>query len=145
VLRAPFGVLVLPYAVDVDGALSYALLRFAAGRDRGWQPLLGEGARGQAPLEAAREAAWRVARVPRDAVFVALDSRATIEQTPQRCAVAEYAFGVRVAAAELCPSRAEFEHRWVSYEIADGLLHDEPDRNALFELRRRLGRPAAYC
>jgi hypothetical protein len=142
VRRAPFAVLVLPYAVDLDGDVAYAVFRGASGRDRAWSALTGDGVRGETPLEAARREAWRVAGVPGDAAYLALDSRATIDVHDGPCGVPERAFAVRVCTDEVCPPRRQLEHRWVSYDVADGLLCCETDRNALWELRRRLGRPA---
>jgi dATP pyrophosphohydrolase len=144
--RVPFAVLVLPYSVELDGAVSYALFRGPGLQHRAWHVLAGEGVRGETPLEAARREAWQLARVPSDAAYLALDSRATIELQGLPCGRhAEHAFAVRVCPDEVRPRRRPLEHHWVSYEIATGLLHDQAERDALWELRHRLGRPAACC
>jgi hypothetical protein len=137
-------VLVVPYTVDLDGSVRYALFRRSA-ESGAWQALRGTARRGETPLDGARHAAAELAAVPADAVFFALDSRAAIEIAEASCHVAEYAFGVRVCDDEVDGSRCGLEHRWVAYDVADGLLHCAADRNALFELRRRLGRPATCC
>ena len=138
--RAPFLVLVLPYAVELDGAVTFAIFRPGADDERGWHALTGDPARGEPPLDAAR----RISGAPADAAWLKLDSRATIELPAASCGVPEYAFAVRVTPDEIAP-RPRLDCRWVPYEIADRLLRDESDRNALYELRRRLGRLAPCC
>lgn len=140
--RAAFGVLVVPYSVALDGTVTYALFRHANERHGGWQALRGAPLRGETPLRGAQREAHRIAGVPPDAVYFTLDSRAAIELPDVCCHVAVYAFGVRVCEDEVRPAAEELEHRWVHYEIADGLLSLAADRDALWELQRRLGRPA---
>lgn len=141
---APFAVVVLPYAVELDGAIAYAVFRDAAGGDGAWHVLGGRGMNGEVPLEGARRVAWQRAAIPPDAAYLALDSRRAVAVS-DRAMVAEHAFAVRVCADELHSRRAELEHHWVAYEIAQGLLHREADLDALWELRRRLGHPATCC
>jgi dATP pyrophosphohydrolase len=137
--RGPYGVLVIPYAPDAFVDVAYAVFRSPA--DRGcWHLVTGPGRRGEAPLQAARRHALQQAGVPGDAAYVALDSRATIpvESCAGACGLPEYAFAVRVEPAELrVPT--EQEHCWVSYEVAEGLVRRESERDALWELRRRFG------
>ncbi|MEA2220209.1 MAG: dihydroneopterin triphosphate diphosphatase [Solirubrobacteraceae bacterium] len=145
VRHAPFAVLVLPYAVALDGTTSFVVFRPASQREPGWHALAGDGVRGELPLDAARREACDAAGVPSDAAWLALDSRATVEHPATPRGVPEFAFGVRVIEDEVRSPRGRLDHRWVSYELADGLLDREADRNALYELRRRLGRPAGCC
>lgn len=141
--RAPFEVLVLPYALDAFPEVAYAVFRSRADRDGCWHGLGGGGERDETPLEAARRHAWQHAGVPEDAHYVALDSRATITaRCTGICGLPEYAFAVRVDPTELCVP-AGHQHCWVSYDVAAGLMHRESERNALWELRRRLGRRPA--
>jgi hypothetical protein len=142
--RAPFAVLVLPYAVALDGVVSYAVFREPALSHRTWHLLAAHALRAETPLEAARRAAWQIAEVPPDAAYLALDTRSTIELQGAPSELAAHAFAVRVCTDEVCPRRRHVEHHWVSYRIADGLLHNQADRDALWELRRRLG-PATCC
>jgi len=142
---ALFAVLVVPYAVELDGAVAYAVFRPATGRDRAWHALSAEGLRGMSPLDAARWRAWRMAGVPRDAAYLTLDSRASIPEPDAPAGLPEHAFAVRVCADEVRPPPGQLEHSWVTYEIADRMLHCQADRNALWELRRRLGHPASCC
>jgi|GEM_PF-2438852 len=143
--NAPFEVLVLPYSVELDGHVSYAVFRGAGRRGRAWHALAGEGVRGETALEAARREAWRAADIPTDALYLALDTRAASDPSEAACWVAAYAFAVRVCEDEVRPRRRGLEHHWVSYEIARGLLQAQGDRDALWELRQRLGRPAPCC
>lgn len=140
--RPPFAVLVLPYCVELDGAISYAVFRGATRRDVAWHALAGHGVRGELPLEAARREAWRIAEIPPDAAYLALDSRRTIGGDEGAPGYPEHVFAVRVCLDEVRPRRRQLQHHWVSYEIAAGLLQSDADRNALWELRHRLGRPA---
>jgi hypothetical protein len=140
--RGPFCVLVILYAPDAFVDVAYAVFRGQSDR-RCWHTVAGRGARGETPLEAARRHALQ-AGVPDDAGFLALDSRARIliESCASACALPEYAFAVRVEPSELRVP-AEREHCWVSYEVAEGLLRRQSERDALWELRRRLGRRRA--
>ncbi len=140
--RAAFGVLVVPYTVELDGRVSCAVFRGIDEPEAGWHALRGVPLRGEAPLQAARRAARLIAGVPLDAVYFMLDSRAAIELPDGACHAPEYAFGVRVCEDEVDAAEELLEHRWVGFEVADGLLHCAADRNALWELQRRLGRPA---
>jgi hypothetical protein len=144
VRHAPFAVVILPYAVELDGEVRHAVFgtRPECGW-RTWRALAGTGARRESPLDAARREALHAARIPPDAAYLALDSRASLEHGDAAVAIAEFAFAVRVWPDEVSPPDPALEVRWVPYEIAHGLLSREADRNALWELRRRLGRPAA--
>ncbi len=140
----PFAVAILPYAVELDGAIRYAVSRTWSGHERrSWRVLPGCGRRGEPPLEAARREALRIAAVPPDAAYLALDSCAALDSDAIPGGLPHFAFGVRVCCDELRPQGAQLELRWVTYEIADGLLWHEAERSALWELRRRLGHPAA--
>lgn len=139
--RAPFTVLVLPYTVELDGEVSYAVFRGRSRRDVAWHGLAGEGVRGEEPLEAARREAWRIAEVPPDALYLALDSRRRIAAGDDE-PIVEHVFAVRVCQDEVRPRRDRLAHDWVSFDIAKGRLQSQGDRDALSELRRRIGRPA---
>lgn len=143
--RAAFAVLVVPYAVALDGAVSYAVFREQGERDDPWHLLAARGLRGETPLEAARRAAWQIAELPPDAACLALDTRPMIALAGAPCELPAHAFGVRVSADEVRPRRRDVAHHWVAYRIADGLLHDQAERDVLWELRRRLGSPAPCC
>jgi hypothetical protein len=142
--RAAFAVLVVPYTVGLDGGVTYAVFR-RRGEAGGWHALRGAPQRGETPPQAARRETLRLAGVPEDAVYFALDSRAALELRDVACHVAEHAFGVRVCEDEICAAPHGLEHRWVRYDVAEGLLRRAAERNALWELRRRLGRPAGCC
>lgn len=138
--RATFAVLVIPYAVDAFAEVAYALCRARGDEDEWWHAPAGHGARGETPVVAARRLGAMLAGVPDDAPYRGLDSRALIEADgcAGACGLAEYAFAVRVDPAGL-PAPAGHERLWASYEVADGLLRREAERNALWELARRLG------
>ncbi len=139
--RPPFAVLVLPYCVELDGEVSYAVFRGATA-GHAWHALAGHGVHGETPLEAGRREAWRIAAIPPDAAYLALDSRRAIAADDPAGAVADHVFAVRVCLDEIRPRRRLLQHRWVSYEIAQRLLRSATDIDALWELRHRLGRPA---
>ena len=135
--RFAFGVLVIPFALDAFAEVAYALWR---GRDDDWwRAPAAPGTRDETPLATAR----RLTGVPGDAAYRALDSRALIvadDCCPATCVLPQYAFGVQVDPVDL-QVPAGHEQLWVSYEVADGMLRTEAERNALWELRRRLGLP----
>jgi hypothetical protein len=138
---AAFGVLVVPYTVDLDGRVAYALFRETRDPEGGWHAMRAAAQRGETPLQTARREARRLAAVPDDALYFALDSRATINVPGIACHVAEHAFGVRVCEDEVRATADGSTARWFGYETAVGLAAPA-DRDALWELHRRLGRPA---
>ncbi len=140
--RPPFAVLVLPYCVELDGEVSYAVFRGPTRSHVAWHALAGHGVRDETPLEAARREAWRIATIPPDAAYLALDPRRAIGADDAAGAVAEHVFAVRVCLDEVRPRRRRLRPHWVSYEIAEGLLRSDSDVDALRDLRHRLGRPA---
>lgn len=139
VRRSLFHVLVIPYALDAFPQMAYAVVRSRAAADDGWHGVTGAGDRGETPVQAARRHARQLAGVPDTAAYVALDSRTTIRV--ERCdavlELPEYAFAARVDPGDV---RAPEEHElcWVSYQVAQGLLAREAERNALWELRQRI-------
>jgi hypothetical protein len=143
--RARFRVLVIPYALDAFPEVAYAICRRRDGDGDGdWHALTGGAKRGETPPEAARRHAHEHAGVPADADYLALDSRAMVrdERWAAGGGLPEYAFGVHADPAELT-APAGHEHLWVSFEVADGLLPRAAERNAIWELRWRIGRPQA--
>ena len=149
--RAPFQVLVFPYAVAPDGVITYAVFRRA---DRGvWQVVAGGGEVGETPEEAARREAWEEARVPLDAVLRRLASVGRVPAAvfrdrphwpPGLTAVPEYCFAV-AAAPETVRCSAEHDRmEWLPYPAARERLHWASNRAALAELHATLtGAPAA--
>jgi hypothetical protein len=139
-----FQVLVIPYALDAFAEVAYAVGRLREGGYGGWHGLTGSGSRQETPLEAARRHASQHFAVPGDAAYLALDSRTMIpdERGAGARGIPEYAFGVRADPEELSVP-AEYQHSWVSYHVATGLLSRDAERNAIWELRRRLGHPHA--
>ena len=135
----PFEVLVLPYALDEFPQMTYAVLRSRDGDEHGWHGLAGFGRHGEEPIEAARRHAWQHAGVPEDAAFLALQVAVPTPAAPSDDdrQVQEYAFAALVDPAEL---RVPDEHElcWVAYDVAHRLLQRDPERSALWELRRRI-------
>ena len=133
--RPAFAVLVIPYALDAFAEPAFALQRAEDGGE-GWLALTGWGDRAASPSEVAR----RVAGVRCAAGLLALDSRAMVvpDGCPRTCELPEHAFGVRVDPGELRPPPGH-EQLWFSYDVAHGLLRRRAERDALWELRHRLG------
>jgi len=134
VRRPAFSVLVIPFALDAFAEVAFALVR--RGEDGVWHVRSGWGARSESPLEAARRVAGRQPA----ANLLALDSRAMVvaDAMPATCELPEYAFGVRVDPAALAVPAGR-EQLWFSYQVAIGLLSRRAERDALWELRHRLG------
>lgn len=145
-MRAPFQVLVLPYAVE-DGDLVFALFR--RNDDGYWQGIAGGGEADESPIDAARREAREEAGIPPRAEYTALDSRASVPVEhfaaaeswgPDTHVIPEYTFGVEVQRQDLPLSDEHVEQVWVPYEEARDLLKWDSNRTALWELRRRIAR-----
>ncbi len=143
--RAPFQVLVLPYAHAADGTPRYGVFRRA---DLGvWQGVAGGGEEGETPAEAAtREAAEEIG-VAAGAAWVRLDAagqvpaavfRDRVHWPPALTTVPEYAFGVAVAREAVVLSAEHDAVAWLPYAEAAGRLEWASNRAALAELHARL-------
>lgn len=148
-MRAPFQVLVIPFRRRPSG-IEYAVLRRA---DIGWwQFVSGGGEDDETPLQAAeRETVEELGIAARNRL-VRLDSMATVPRdsfvAPEAWAedvyvIPEYCFAFDVAEGEIVLSSEHTELRWVGYDEARDLLKWDGNRNALWELRERLGKGGA--
>ena len=145
--RAPFQVLVFPYRVLADGEILYAIFRRRD--DRHWQAIAGGGEDDETPLQAARREAWEEAGIDPASPFMALDSLATIpvDNFPELrdradlYVVPEHSFGVQVCDDPLRRSPEHTEIAWLPYADAYARLRWDSNRNALWELDRRLRQP----
>jgi dATP pyrophosphohydrolase len=143
--RAPFQVLVLPYRIRSDEEIVYAVFRR---RDAGayWQGIAGGGELGETPLEAAKREAWEEAGIDPGSAYVELESLATIPAihfAPFRdrtdlFVVPEHSFGVEVVESALRLSDEHAGYAWLPYEDAHRTLRWDSNKNALWELDRRL-------
>ena len=146
-MRAPFQVLVIPYRRAAEG-YEYAVLKRS---DAGWwQFVAGGGEDDETPLQAA-------VRETKEEIGVAgvglmkLDSCNTVPKEafaaaeawgPDIYVIPEYCFAVDVGDSEVTLSGEHTEVRWVSYDEACRLLKWDSNRNALWELNKRLRRQA---
>jgi hypothetical protein len=135
VRRPAFSVLVIPYALDAFAEVAYALRRARDGDDW-WHAPTDWGERAESPHDAAR----RVVGAKTASSLLALDSRAMVAGTGSAapCELPEYAFGACLDPGTL-PVPGDHEQLWVSYEVASGLLRRRAERDAIWELRHRLG------
>lgn len=142
--RAAFQVLVLPFRKTVEG-WRYALFRRADGSY--WQGVAGGGEAGESPLQAALRETAEETGLDGDRELIELDSRTTIPVVNVTGAftwgmdvlvVPEYAFGVRVEAAELVLSSEHTEYGWFSVKAAMSEVRWDSNRTALWELDHRL-------
>lgn len=142
--RAPFQVLVFPYRVLAGGEIAYAVFR--RGDDLAWQAIAGGGEDAEPPLEAAKREAWEEAGIPPENPYLALDSRATIpvihfadfRDRTDLHVIPEYPFAVPVSDGALLLSSEHTEFAWLSYAEAHAALRWDSNKNALWELDRRL-------
>ena len=142
--RAPFQVLVFPYRLLPQGEVAYAVFRRSD--DGHWQAIAGGGEVGETPLAAAKREAWEEAGIAPTNAYLELDSLATvpvIHFAPFRdrtdlFVIPEHTFGVAVAEGELRLSREHSEYAWLPYEAAAARLRYDSNKNALWELDRRL-------
>ncbi|HEY7117009.1 MAG TPA: NUDIX pyrophosphatase [Tepidisphaeraceae bacterium] len=143
--RAPFQVLVFPYRIVENGEVAYAVFRR---RDEGmpWQAIAGGGEGDETPLEAARREAWEEAGIAVDNAYVELESRATVpvaefadfRDREDLFVIPEFSFAVEVVEGDLPLSREHAEYAWLPYPEAHAVLRWDSNKNALWELDRRL-------
>lgn len=143
--RTPFQVLVIPYRIVADDEIAYAVFRR---RDEGqpWQAIAGGGEGGETPLDAAKREASEEAGIDPSHAYVQLDSLATIpvvhfapfRDREDLHVIPEYGFGVEVVAGDLRLSREHTEYAWLPYQDAHAILRWDSNKNALWELDRRL-------
>jgi len=144
-VRAPFQVLVFPYRILADDEIVYAIFR-RRDDDMPWQAIAGGGEDDETPLEAARREAWEEAGIDPGDTFVTLDSLATIpvvhfpnfREREDLFVIPEYSFGVEVADGAVSLSHEHVEVAWLPYADAHAALRWDSNRNALWELDRRL-------
>jgi dATP pyrophosphohydrolase len=144
-MRAPFQVLVFPYRILAEGEIAYAVFRRG---DAGqfWQAIAGGGELGETPLAAAQREAWEEAGIAQSNRYVELDSLATIpvdqfaafRDREDIHVIPEYSFGVEVVEVHLPLSPEHTEYAWLPYGDAHAKLHWDSNKNALWELDRRL-------
>ena len=145
--RATFNALVFPYRFTPDGQLEYAILKRSEAAGGCWQAISGGGEDDETPMEAAKRESLEEAGIPDDSMFIALDSMTTIPVESvfghmrwgdDVLLVTEHSFGVHAPHHVIRLSEEHTEFRWVSYELALGLLKWDSNRNALWELNFRL-------
>ena len=143
--RAPFQVLVLPYRRRADGDYEFAVFRRADAE--GWQGIAGGGEDDETPGQAARREALEEGGIPGDALYLALDTRASVPVTCFRDShlwgdavfvIPEYAFGVDVSDRTIRLSDEHTEVRWVSWAEARQLVRFDSNRVALWELNEKI-------
>jgi dATP pyrophosphohydrolase len=143
-MRQPFQVLVIPFRYTADG-IRYAVFKRS---DAGWwQFVAGGGEAGETPIKAAERETEEEIGVAAAGRLIGLSSMATV---PRDCfaageswgddlyVVPEYCFAVEVGDGNLKISREHSQFRWVGYEEGRRLLKWDSNRNALWELNRRL-------
>ena len=143
--RAPFQVLVFPYRILEHGEIEYAVFRR---RDEGmaWQAISGGGEDAETPLEAARREAWEEASIDPGNAYVQLESLATIpvvhfadfRDREDMFVIPEFSFGVEIVEGEVRLSPEHVDYAWLPYREAHAILRWDSNKNALWELDRRL-------
>lgn len=145
--RAPFQVAVFPYRILESGEIVYAVFQRRDG-EMAWQVIAGGGEDNETPLEAARREAWEEAGITPANVYLELDSRATIpvvhfaafRDREDLLVIPEYCFAVEVGSAAISLSLEHTEFAWLPFVEAQALLRWDNNKNALWELNRRLCR-----
>ncbi|MFH1372841.1 MAG: NUDIX domain-containing protein [bacterium] len=144
--RAPFQVLVLPYRIVSGEDIVYAVFKRKPETGGYWQGIAGGGEEGEFPLTTARREAMEEAGIATDSEFLKLDSLSTVPLDgvcgflwgPDVLVIPEYSFGVRVTTDRLHLSDEHTEYRWLDYHAAHTLLRWDSNKNALWELDKRL-------
>lgn len=139
--------LILPYyVVDVMHCqIEYALFKR---KDMDvWQGIAGGGKIGETPLETAKRETLEESGIPTDNQFIQLDSKATIPVEyvvgkfllgSETYVIPEYCFGVDVREEKIIISKEHTEFTWVCFEKAIELLEWDSNKNALWELNKRI-------
>jgi len=143
--RAPFQVLVFPYRRLQNGSIDYALFRRS---DAGWwQGIAGGGEDEESPEQAAQRESFEEAGIAGEYLLFRL---ATVNSIPTACfrdsylwgddvyVIPEYCFGIEMHDASIELSDEHSEYRWLTYEVAQSMLHFDGNRIALWELHARL-------
>lgn len=145
--RAPYQVLILPYCiVDVmHSQIEYALFKR---KDMDvWQCIAGGGEIGETPLETAKRETLEEIGIPINDQFIQLDSKATIPVEyvvgtflwgNETYVIPEYCFGVDLREEKIIISKEHTEFTWVCFEKAIELLEWDSNKNALWELNKRI-------
>ena len=145
-MRAPFQVLIFPYALRRHGDYRYAIFRRAPETGGYWQGLAGGGEMGENPLDAAKREACEEAGISSTSNFMWLASMTTMPVVQvdgylwgrDLLVIPEYSFGVEVSSQALSLSAEHTEYRWLSFERAHHALKWDSNKNALWELELRL-------
>ena len=142
--RLPFNVLVLPYRLRAE-RFEYAV--FHRSNADYWQFIAGGGEGQEAPRETARREAQEEGGISPEAQWIPLDSTCTIPRSVfpgahwphDLLVIPEHTFAVNIGDASLCLSSEHDRLEWLEYEAAHQRLLYDSNKNALWELRERLG------
>lgn len=144
--RAPFQVLIFPYFIEKKSSqIEYAL--FKREDMDVWQGIAGGGDLGETPFEAAKRETREESGISGDKFFIQLDSKATIPVEyvvgkflwgNEIYVIPEYCFGVEVMEKKVIISQEHTECIWVNFEKAMELLEWDSNKNALWELNKRI-------
>ena len=146
-MRAPFQILVLPFRRE--GGLQFAV--FQRADDGSWQGIAGGGEDDESAVEAARREAEEEAGIPRTAALHRLAATSTVPVTcfaehvrshwPRDLAVLpEHAFAVDSTGIDIVVSTEHTAFEWADVDRANALLRWDSNKDALWELHRRLSR-----
>lgn len=142
--RSPFQVLIIPYFDNGDEIL-FAL--FQRGKEGYWQGIAGGGEDAETPLQAAKRESWEEAGISSERRFVSLDSLITIPVEhvvgsfmwgEEKYVIPEYSFGVELHVQHLKLSQEHSQYLWVNYDEASKMLKWDSNKNAIWELNKRI-------
>ncbi|CAM4465104.1 NUDIX hydrolase [Paenibacillus typhae] len=142
--RSPFQVLIIPYLNNGDEIL-FAL--FQRGKEGYWQGIAGGGEDTETPLQAAKRESWEEAGISSERRFVSLDSLTTIPVEhvvgsfmwgEDKYVIPEYSFGVELHVQHLKLSHEHSQYLWVNYDEASKMLKWDSNKNAIWELNKRI-------
>lgn len=142
--RSPFQVLVFPYLYMGNEILFAIFKRKTAGY---WQGIAGGGEDNETPLQGAKRESLEEAGISSEFKFISLDSITTmpVEHVvgeflwgENKYVIPEYSFGVEVPEMDIELSNEHSEFKWVHYEEAMKMLKWDSNKNAVWELNKRL-------
>ena len=144
--REPYNVHVFLYRITENGDKEYSI--FCRSDDSKWQGICGGGEDGETIVESALREAYEEAGLPQSTILHRLDSISYIPATEFKASeywgenivvIPMYYFGA-LYDGKITLSNEHSEYKWCNFNEASELMYWHDQKNALWELNKRLER-----